>query len=304
MPPPPYDSILIIADIEGSSGCWNYNASAFMTPEWPRACLEMSRDVAAVVTALFKAGVKRIVVKDFHRTGYNLLPERIDPRATIISGYHQGAVPGIGDVTGLQAVMFIGLHAASGTAGFLAHTLTSRLQRLELNGHVLPEVVLFAASVAPYGLRPLFFSGCPVACEQAAQVIPHINTHPIDKSVGRSHFDAVTWRRALARSAAEALSNTRVQAVTPEGPFKALITARDGATAARKMAQRWGYVVNGADITVVADDIHTLYERLVRLCYLTPQVLKFLPLALWLYNLKGKLGLMWVRHRLRVDRKR
>ena len=88
-------SVLIIADIEGSSGCWSYSGSSFMTEAWFRACLEMTRDVDVVVTALFDAGIRQITVKDFHRTGYNLLPELIDSRAQVFSGYRPGPVPGI-----------------------------------------------------------------------------------------------------------------------------------------------------------------------------------------------------------------
>jgi D-amino peptidase len=79
-----YKRILIIADIEGSSGCWDYLASSFVTREWSRACVAMTRDVNTVVAALFDSGVKHIRVKDFHRTGFNLLPELMDPRAEII----------------------------------------------------------------------------------------------------------------------------------------------------------------------------------------------------------------------------
>ena len=49
--------VLIITDIEGSSGCWSYQGSSFMTKDWARACVEMSRDVNAVVLALFAGGV-------------------------------------------------------------------------------------------------------------------------------------------------------------------------------------------------------------------------------------------------------
>jgi D-aminopeptidase len=102
----PFSHVLIIADLEGSSGCWSYKASSFLTDEWCRACLEMSRDVSAVVSALFEAGVKTITIKDFHRTGYNLFPELIDSRATLVSGYRHGPVPGIGNPHNAQAVMF------------------------------------------------------------------------------------------------------------------------------------------------------------------------------------------------------
>ena len=122
-----YRHILIIADIEGSSGCGSYRASSFLTKPWAIACAAMSRDVDAVVKGLFDAGVQRVTVKDFHRTGYNLIPEMIDGRARIVCGYHQGPVPGLGDPGEADAVMMIGMHAAAGTGGFLAHTLTSRL---------------------------------------------------------------------------------------------------------------------------------------------------------------------------------
>ena len=103
-----FKNILIIADIEGSSGCWSYRDSAFMTPGWRRACIGMTADVRGVVAGLFETGVERITVADFHRTGYNLLPEHIDPRAQVISGYRIGPVPGIGDPQDAEASMFLG----------------------------------------------------------------------------------------------------------------------------------------------------------------------------------------------------
>jgi D-aminopeptidase len=74
-------SLLAIADIEGSSGCRRYADGAFLSPSWPAACREMSRDAKAAVRALWDAGAGPIRVVDFHRTGFNLLPEEIDSRA-------------------------------------------------------------------------------------------------------------------------------------------------------------------------------------------------------------------------------
>jgi D-amino peptidase len=129
----PFSNVLVIADIEGSSGCTSRRASAFLTDEWARACLSMSRDVDAVVRALFSAGAGQVTVKDFHRTGHNLLPEAIDDRAAVVCGYRRGPVPGIGDPGSAQALMMVGMHAASGTDGFLAHTFTSRIASLRVS---------------------------------------------------------------------------------------------------------------------------------------------------------------------------
>ena len=295
----PIDHILIIADLEGSSGCWSYTASAFLTDEWCRACLEMSRDVGGVVGALFDAGVKSVVIKDMHRTGYNLFPELIDSRATIMSGYRRGPVPGIGNPVRAQAVMFLGMHAASGSDGFLAHTMTSRIARLEVNHRLLAEIELFAASLEPWGIRPIFFSGCPVACKQAEGVIENIQCHPIDKSYGPENFDPIRWRRQLAQAAVKSLTNFKTIPYAPKGPFDATVTMRDGKVEATRIARRWKFELIGEQIRIYSTSINQLYMELIRMCYLTPAIEKVLPLALAAYNLKGRIGILRARRRLK-----
>ena len=299
-----FDHILIIADIEGSSGCWDYRASKFMTEEWSRACVEMSLDVNAVVRALFDAGVKQVTIKDFHRTGYNLLPQMIDPPTRLVPGYQQGPVAGLGDPGDIEAVMFLGMHAASGTEGFMAHTLTSRIIWLEVNRKPLAEVELFSASLAPYGIRPIFFSGCPTACAQAQATIAGIHSYPIDKSHGPALFDAHLWRSGLANAAVQSLNNLETEPYAVSGPFRAEVTMWDGERSARKLAQRWGFVQEGGRIFIEALDFHELYRNLIRLCYLTPLTEKTLPWGLFFYNLTGWLGLQWVRLRQRPVLKR
>jgi D-aminopeptidase len=294
----PYTRVLILADLEGSSACWDYRASAFMTDEWARACLGLSHDVASVVRALFDAGVEEIAVKDFHRTGYNLFKALIDSRAVIVSGYRPGPAPGIGDPGNAQAVMFLGMHAASGSHGFLAHTLTSRIVRLEVNDRLLAEVELFAASLSPWDIHPIFFSGCPVACEQAAKVIENVACFPIDKSAGPGRFDAASWRSALSQAAAAALFNHQTEPYKPVGPFDARVTLREGEAEAARLARRWKLEQNGAQIRIHARHMHQLYMALIRLCYLTPLAEKILPLALLASNLKGRLGIGWARRRI------
>ena len=294
-----FKRILIIADIEGSSGCWSYEASAFKTKEWARACLEMSRDINAVVKALAECGVEFIRIKDFHRTGYNLIPELIDSRAEIVHGYRAGPVPGIGDPGDVDAVMFIGMHAASGTDGFLAHTLTSRVAKLEINGEALPEIALFASSLAPMGIRPIFFSGCPVACRQARETVSGISVYPIEKPGDQHQFDTAKWRSGLGKAATAALGNNRTVPYAPLGPMRVIVKMREGAEAAKKIASRWGLPCRKDQIEIYADDIHGVYMHLIRICYLMPVLEKTMPLGLWLHNIRGRLGLAWVRRQLK-----
>ncbi len=291
--------ILILADIEGSSGCWSYAASAFKTGQWARACLEMTRDVDAVARALCDRGAGRVVIQDFHRTGYNLLPELIDRRAVVRSGYRVGPVPGMGDPGDSRLVMMLGMHAASGTPGFLAHTLTSRLEAVLVEGRHVAEAELFAAALAPYGLRPVFFSGCPLACRQAAAALPGIATFAIDKEQGPVRFDASAWRRQLAGAAADALDLPQAAVYHLAGPVRAEIVFRRGAPEARRVAARWKLDCRGSSVFLEASHMADLYRRLVQVCYLTPVAKALAPLAIRLANLKGRLGLGWVRRRLR-----
>ncbi len=294
-----YRHVLIVADIEGSSGCWNYEGSAFMTKAWVRACEAMTADVGSVARALLKAGVSALTVKDFHRTGYNLLVDRLPRRVRVISGYHTGPVPGMGALPPADAAMFLGMHAASGTRGFLAHTLTSRLSDIRVNGRSLPEIQLFAASLLPVGIRPLFFSGCPEACRQARTVAPGIGTHPIDKSCGPGAFDTEDWRRRLTRAAAASLGHRPSDVRLPVGPLNTVVSIRDGAKAAGRIARLWGLNHEHNRIYFQSPDIQHLYHELIRICYLTPWIEKRLDWLLPLFNLKGRTGMVWLRHRLR-----
>jgi len=157
------------------------------------------------------------------------------------------------------------MHAASGTDGFLAHTLTSRIEQLEVDGKPLPEIQLFASSLAPRGLRPIFFSGCPVACRQARAGIEHLSVYPIDKSLGQRQFDAAGWRSDLQQAAVKALENSEITFYDPAGPMRAIVKMRTGSIAARKMAKRWGLDCQEDRIVIDAVDIHDLYLHLYRL---------------------------------------
>ncbi len=294
-----HKNILIISDIEGSSGCWDYESSSFLKKKWASACLEMSRDVNAVAEALFENGADRIIVKDFHRTGYNLLPEFIHPRVKLVSGYMTGPVPGLGDPGNSTAVMMLGMHSSSGSKGFLAHTMTSRIKKLTVNEELLGEIELFSASLAPWNISPVFFSGCPVACLQAEEAVKKIITYPIDKTHGEGSLDYGNWRKGLAEAAVKAMGNHSTVPFKKEGPFKAILSMRDGSKYAGKLAARWGFSSTGNKIFIEAEDMDSLYYSLIRLCYLTPFTERILPLGISLYNLYGRLGQSWVRYMIK-----
>ena len=138
-----------------------------------------------------------------------------------------------------------------------------------------------------------------IACNQALDAIENIHTYPIDKSRGADNFDIQTWREGLADAAVEAIGNSRSKPYKISGPYEAVVRMRDGEDVAAKISRRWGFKREGAAILLNAGELRMIYLQLIGLCYLNPFILKILPLALFLSNLKGRIGLAWVRRRIR-----
>lgn len=289
--------ILIIADIEGSSGCMSYEASSFNTDEWYDACIDMSLDVKSVTDALFESGAEEIVIKDFHRTGYNLIPELMNRRAKLVHGYRNSPVPGIGETYGCDAVFYTGMHASSGSGGFLAHTLTSRHGHIKADGRLVSELEIFSSSLSGYGIKPVFLSGCPVACIEAAAAVPGISVYEIDKSAPLS--DKALWRSGLASAASEALHNNKTAPYMLKTPCDVELRVRDGENAARKISTLWKIDRAGDKLFFRAGSFDEFYKMLIRISYLNPVTEKLLPAALPLFNMFGRAGLSLLRWRRR-----
>ncbi len=291
--------ILIISDIEGSSLCRTRASAKFLGKDWPRACLGMTKDVNAVVTALFDAGVKRIHVRDFHRTAYNIIPSLIHPRAVLDQGYCRGPVPGLGAPNGFDGLIMIGMHAPSGSSGFLPHTLTSRIAGVTINGKLVSEAQLFSAALASFGIPPLFFSGCPEACAHTQKFMPHVRTFAIDKF--KTGFHAPTWRRCLAEASVKSLGNEKMRPYNPEGPFQGVVTMTRGKQVAKVLEQRWGYKRKGRELHFEIKDFAALFRELSRMAFLTPLGEQLIPIALPLYHLMGRTGLAWAQKKAPVS---
>jgi D-amino peptidase len=290
-----FKNILIVCDIEGSSGCHSYKASSFLNIEWARACRSMSLDVSAVTSALFDAGVKSITIKDFHRTGYNLFTNLIDKRARIISGYRNGTVPGMGNLKNLDAVLFLGMHASSGSGGHLAHTMTSRISKITANGKSISELQLFSAALSVTGAVPLFFSGCPVACMEAVRSVKGISVYPLD--INARSFNAESWRKGLARSSVLSLSGKRDTVYNPADSFEIKVQMRSEALAA-KLSRSWALKRNKDTIVFAAEDMRDVFQKLAVWLYIPPFIQKILPIGLFMYNLLGRVGILWAGIRL------
>ncbi|MFC9585569.1 M55 family metallopeptidase [Streptomyces yangpuensis] len=193
--------ILISADMEGATGVtWPADVLPG-TPQWERCRSMFTSDVNAAVLGFYDGGADRVVINEAHWTMRNLLLERLDARAEMLTGRHKALsmVEGVqrGDVDG---VAFVGYHTGAGTEGVLAHTyLANSITGVWLNGTRASEGLLNAHVVAEYGVPVILVTGDDLTCVDAAGYAPEAVTVAVKDHVSR--YAAVC--RTPARTAAD-----------------------------------------------------------------------------------------------------
>lgn len=179
--------ILISADMEGATGVtWPADVLPG-TPQWERCRSMFTSDVDAAVRGFFDGGADEVLINEAHWTMRNLLLERLDERAQMLTGRHKdlSMVEGVqrGDVDGIA---FIGYHAGAGMEGVLAHTfLANSITGVWLNDMRASEGLLNAHVAAEYGVPVILVTGDDVACEDALGYAPEARKVAVKDHVSR-----------------------------------------------------------------------------------------------------------------------
>ncbi len=193
--------ILISADMEGATGVtWPADVLPG-TPQWERCRAMFTSDVNAAVLGFLDGGADEVLVNEAHWTMRNLLLERLDERALMLTGRHKSLsmVEGVqhGDVDGIA---FVGYHTGAGTDGVLAHTyLANSITGVWLNGRRASEGLLNAHVVAEYGVPVVLVTGDDLTCRDADGYAPGARKVAVKDHVSR--YAAVC--RPPARTAAD-----------------------------------------------------------------------------------------------------
>ncbi|MFB6823626.1 M55 family metallopeptidase [Streptomyces virginiae] len=193
--------ILISADMEGATGVtWPADVLPG-TPQWERCRAMFTSDVNAAVLGFYDGGADQVLINEAHWTMRNLLLEKLDARAEMITGRHKtlSMVEGVqhGDVDG---VAFVGYHTGAGSEGVLAHTyLANSITGVWVNGTRASEGLLNAHVVAEYGVPVVLVTGDDLTCVDAAGYAPTAVTVAVKDHVSR--YAAVC--RTPARTAAD-----------------------------------------------------------------------------------------------------
>ncbi len=262
----------IVADLEGSTGAWTKAHTLLGTPEWQEARVELTRDSNAVVESLFEMGVRGVVVKDFHRTGYNLIPRYLDRRAKLVSGFYSGPAVGYGKLYGADFALFVGLHASGGNeSGFLPHTLTSRISEIRVNEKRICEAELFATVLSAFHVPVCFFSGCPAACQEVTEKMDWVITYAIPKEMEiyrdeKRRGDYIAQKREGLKKKIREISDPKAMPLfAMKPPFDCQVIFHEEADARRM--NPWRFSQQGKTIHFHAGQFWELYQNLLKIAY-------------------------------------
>ncbi|MET9034950.1 M55 family metallopeptidase [Streptomyces mirabilis] len=216
--------ILISADMEGATGVtWPADVLPG-TPQWERCRPMFTSDVNAAVLGFFDGGADEVLINEAHWSMRNLLLERLDERAEMITGRHKtlSMVEGVqhGDVDGIA---FVGYHTGAGTEGVLAHTyLPNSITGVWVNDVRASEGLLNSHVVAEYGVPVVLVTGDDLTCEDALGYAPEALKVAVKDHVSRYTAVCRTPARTAAdiRAAAKAATALAVrQEPLVGGPF-------------------------------------------------------------------------------------
>ncbi len=178
---------LISADMEGATGVtWPGDVEPG-TEQWQRCRRMFTSDVNAAIAGFFDAGADEVLVNEAHSTMRNLLLEELDTRAVMLTGRHKdlSMVEGIQDES-VQAVAFLGYHAAAGAEGVLAHTyLANSITSVRVNGETGSEGRLNAHVAAEFGVPVVLVTGDDRTCTDAAGYAPQALAVAVKDCVSR-----------------------------------------------------------------------------------------------------------------------
>ncbi len=193
--------ILISADMEGATGVTWPGDVLPGASQWERCRPMFTSDVNAAVVGFFAGGADEVLINEAHWSMRNLLLERLDDRAQMLTGRHKplGMIEGIqyGDVDGIA---YVGYHTGAGTEGVLAHTyLANTITGVWVDGERASEGRLNTLVAAEFGVPVILVTGDDRTCADARDYAPNALGVAVKDYVSR--YAAVC--RTPARTAAD-----------------------------------------------------------------------------------------------------
>lgn len=179
--------VYISVDCEGIGGIVDPDQIGRGQPFYSEGRELVTAETNAAVEGAFAGGATAVVVNDSHGSMRNIIAEKLDPRAELISGSFKTFSMVHGLNATFDAALFIGYHGRQGTRdAVMDHTyFPKEVHRIWLNGTEAGETLINGAMAGYYGVPVVLVSGDKSTGEQAKALIPGVHTVAVKEGIGR-----------------------------------------------------------------------------------------------------------------------
>ncbi len=262
--------VYISVDLEGISGVTGDDQTSAGGAEYNRSRKLMAEDANAAIRGAFEGGATQVVVNDSHGSQRNLLPEDLDPRASLISHSFKrhGMVEGLDET--FDAVIFVGYHAkADSPRGLFAHTGSGVVKDVQVNGKSAGEGGLNTLMAQWFGVPVVMITGDDVAVEQQKEWTPGVRGVVVKRAInmraveGKAPSEA---RREIQLGAKESVAASRKPARERLGAYKVRMQLRNFTIAEVATAFREIQLVAPDTVEFTRESMPDAY-RIIRVLY-------------------------------------
>lgn len=260
--------VYISADIEGIAGVTHWDETEIGKPGYEAFRTQMAAEVRAACEGAARAGATEILVKDAHDTGRNLTPADLPAGAQLLRGWASHPLAMVEELDrSFTGLILVGYHAPAGSSGSpLAHTLSTRLHAVEINGRPASELLLAAYTAAHVGVPLLFVSGDAETCAEAGRLSGQIAAFSVKHGVGGAtvNLDAQRALGGIRDGVAAALTGDpeRCRIVLPER-FSVAVTYRDHPAAYRASFYPGAMIESPRTVAFEASNFHDVLTFLL-----------------------------------------
>jgi D-amino peptidase len=200
--------VYISVDMEGIGGVSHSAPTERGDAGYPTAVALMVGEANAAVDGAFAAGATEVLVNDSHGQMFNLPPEDLDPRATLLQGQKPWSmVAGAGPGAGFAVALFVGYHTRAGhPTGTIAHTYSGAPTLTALNGRPVNEAGINALALGAWGVPVGLVCGDDQLAIETEALFPWAERVVVKTAVGRRAAASVhpSVARGRVRAGAEA----------------------------------------------------------------------------------------------------
>ena len=224
--------ILVSVDIEGIAGVTHSEQTRSGNNEYERARAWMTAEADAAIRGAFDGGADEVLVNDSHGSFRNLLLDKLDERAQVVTGKprYLGMMAGVEQQC--DAVFMVGYHSKAQTAGILAHTINSfAFRRVKVNGIELGEAGLYGALAGEYNASVALLTGDDVFLAETCALFPGVTSVETKRAYGNASCLSLSPALACKRIYEAAASATgKVPGLQPlilsKAPFTCELTTQ------------------------------------------------------------------------------